>query len=51
MPSRNHHLPWPGASTVWMTGVVVDSLAWHPDAASTPLLVDLGAYFERVLDA
>ena len=31
--------------------IVVDSLAWHPEGASTPLIVDLGAYFERVLDA
>lgn len=31
--------------------IVVDSLTWHPEGASTPLIVDLGAYFERVLDA
>ena len=31
--------------------IVVDSLAWHPVGASTPLIIDLGAYFDRVLDA
>ena len=31
--------------------VLVESLARHPEGASTPLIIDLGAYFERVLDA
>ena len=31
--------------------VLVESLTWAPEGASTPLIIDLGAYFERVLDA
>jgi Uma2 family endonuclease len=31
--------------------MLVDSLAWHPAGASAPLIIDLVAYFDRVLDA
>ena len=31
--------------------ILADALAWQPVGASTPLIIDLSAYFERVLDA
>ncbi|MDQ2665922.1 MAG: Uma2 family endonuclease [Gemmatimonadota bacterium] len=31
--------------------MLVDSLSWHPEGVSAPLVIDLVAYFERVLDA
>ena len=33
------------------TELLVDELVWLPHGASTPLTIDLVAYFERVLDA
>jgi Uma2 family endonuclease len=30
--------------------ILVDTLVWHPDGASTPLVIDLPAYFTAVLD-
>ena len=31
--------------------MLVDSLAWYPEGAAAPLIIDLVAYFARVLDA